>query len=227
MDEHRLRAEALRIYLRYATEVVEALGLCPWARRAREQGRVRPEVMLGADPGPDEVLAVADAVFADPRVDIGLIIFPRLGGDIRGHRDRKGFHQLMTRVRARDVERHAPATPPLVMADFHPHAEPDMTSPARLVSFVRRSPDPTIQVVRHATLEAVQGAEVRGTAYIPQGSLSLDDLPALAGVPLHQRIAEANHATIARLGVAQVQALLDDIRADRDRAYARIASETA
>ena len=226
MDEHRLRAEALRLYLRYATEVVEALGLCPWAKRAREQGRVRPEVVLAAEPGEDEVLAVADEVFADARVEIGLLIFPRLGGSTPAPWDRRTFRQFLSRVRARDAERHAPVSPPLVMADFHPHAEPDMTSPARLVSFVRRSPDPTIQVVRRATLDAVHGSEVRGTSYIPQGTLRLDDLPAQASVPLHQRIAEANHATIERLGVAQVQALLDDIRADRDRAYARIAQET-
>ena len=112
------------------------------------------------------------------------------------------------------------------MADFHPGIEPDTSTPARLVPFVRCSPDPTIQLVRRAAIEAVQGSGSQGTSYAPQGLLGLLEasaMPAASAPPMHQRIAEANHETVLRLGVAQVKALLDDIRADRDRAYARIA----
>ena len=41
-----LEAEALRVYRRYQREVVEALNLCPWAERARLEGRVTERVLL-------------------------------------------------------------------------------------------------------------------------------------------------------------------------------------
>lgn len=215
MDE-QLRAEALRVYGRYATEVVEALGFCPWARRAREQGRVSPQVLLSSEPRPAEVLAMADAMFAGEHIDIGLIILPRVSWDsVR-------FRHFVAQVREHDAARQ-PGPPALAMADFHPGIEPDTSTPARLVPFVRCSPDPTIQLVRRAALEAVQGSGSQGTSYAPQGLLGMLEASAMPAAPMHQRIAEANHETVLRLGVAQVRALLDDIRADRDRAYARIA----
>src|SRR5262249_32562635 len=39
-----LSEEAVRVYRRYQIEIVEALNLCPWAERARLEGRVREVV---------------------------------------------------------------------------------------------------------------------------------------------------------------------------------------
>lgn len=215
----RLRAECLRVYQRYATEVVEALQLCPWARRARLEGRVRPRVILDHAPAVASVLDHVDDIFGDARIDIGLILLPRVPWE------RRGFRRFVEELRRAHAARHAAGAagpPPLAMADFHPAAEPDTASAARLVSFLRRTPDPTVQVVRRAALDAVRGTSAQGSVYEPRALLSLDLLAAHGGAPMHERVAEANLATITRMGVARVQALLDDIRADRDRAYARL-----
>lgn len=216
----RLRAECLRVYHRYAVEVVEALQLCPWARRARLDGRVRARVILDQAPAAERVLDQVDDIFRDARIDIGLFLLPRVSWGPRG------FRRFVERLRRAHAERHeagdATGPPPLAMADFHPGVEPDLSSAARLVSFLRCTPDPTVQVVRRGALEAVQGTSAQGSVYEPRAVLSLDLLAAHGGAPTHQRVAEANLATVTRVGVARVQALLDDIRADRDRAYARL-----
>ena len=242
--DERLRAEAVRVYLRYAIEVVEALGLCPWARRARLDGRTLPMVIVTPDPRPEDVLPCIDEVAADPRLDIGLVLFPRL------RLDRQAFHRFVAHVRDHDVARHASGCAPLLMADFHPEAEPDLASPARLVSFIRRTPDPTIQLVRRTTLDAEKqchDARLRRKAGTPahldnpascHAQTILASLAHAAGLttgqslsshhpehsPLHEQIAINNHATITRRGVDRLRAVLDDIRHDRDLAYARVAA---
>jgi hypothetical protein len=51
---------------------------------------------------------------------------------------------------------------------------------------------------------------------------ALQALDSKVPVPLHQKIAAANHATIAGAGADAAEAILQDIRDDRDRAYADI-----
>ena len=45
--------------------------------------------------------------------------------------------------------------------------------------------------------------------------------------PLHQRVGEANLATLKGLGKDAAEAILDDIRRDRDAAYARLAATSS
>ncbi|ACY17728.1 DUF1415 family protein [Haliangium ochraceum] len=216
--EAELGAQALRVYERYATEIVEAFNLCPWARRARQTGRVRPHVLLAPQPSAAEVVVQVDEVFSDPAIEIGLMIFPRLS------LSRLAFHRFVSDVRQVSEDGHrlsgAAGPPPLAMAGFHPAAEPDLGSPARLVSFLRRTPDPTIQVVRSSVLAAVQGPPT-GSVYAPDAMLRPDLL--VVEKPMHQRVAEANLATVERVGVAELRARLDDIRRDRQRSYAELA----
>lgn len=219
MDENRLRAEALRVYHRYATEVVEPLGLCPWARRARLEGRVTHRVELDPRPSPDGVLPHLDAVAGDPGIDIGLLIFPRL--DL----DAPGFRRFMAAIRDRDAQRHDGLSP-LYMADFHPHARLDATSPARLVAFIRRTPDPTIQLVRRSVLDAVRKNQHSGTVFLSPEAIAAGHLLPAPSPPLHQRIAETNHDTLQQYGFERLGELLDDIRRDRDRAYAAITGDS-
>ena len=44
-----LSAATLGAYERYAVEVVERFGFCPWARAARESGNVTLRVVFSAD----------------------------------------------------------------------------------------------------------------------------------------------------------------------------------
>ena len=77
----------------------------------------------------------------------------------------------------------------------------DSPDPARLVPFIRRTPDPTLQLVRASLIDAL----------------------ARDGRDVSADIARDNHHTVATRGPAALDALLADIRRDRDAAYARLA----
>jgi hypothetical protein len=82
-----------------------------------------------------------------------------------------------------------------VIAAFHPDYRRDdepATSAAQLVSALRRTPDPTLQFLRAARLAAVPPAS-------------------------SAEVARANFATVSDRGPAALDALLGDIRRDRDR----------
>src|SRR5690606_29966702 len=67
-----------RVHERYLLEVVEALGLCPFARRSRLGGRVhRPVFWVDADgPSPQQVAGVlADRAARMPCAEIVLLTF--------------------------------------------------------------------------------------------------------------------------------------------------------
>jgi hypothetical protein len=216
-----LVAEALRVYRRYAIEIVEAFGLCPWAARAREAGRVAERVLLQRD---TSTAAALDCVFElaeSESVDIGLLIFPRLT------LDPLAFEHFTASVRERDAERHPLGAIPFAMAAFHPGAEADLSDAERLIPFLRRTPDPTIQLVKRSVLEKVRGKSSQGTGFVDPEAL--DQLEALACVAeeheeqsLRERIARANHRTVLQTGLANLRARLDDIRQDRTLAYARL-----
>ena len=220
--DDRLRAEAVRIYQRYAIEVVEALSLCPWAKRARLDGRVRIAVVTEARPEPAHVLTHMEAIAAEPEIEIGLILFPRLEITSRE------FHRFISEVRDQDTRRHPMSNEPFYMAEFHPVAEPDTASPARLVSFIRRSPDPTLQLVRRTTLEDIRRSADKEAISQAQAILAsladLADLPLHGPIhrPIHERVAESNLSTIERFGIDRMKAILDDIQRDRDESYRRL-----
>lgn len=216
-----LTQEALRLYARYEREFIVAFSLCPYAERARREGRVREVVLLQESPDLDEVLAAVDAIAAAPDLEIGLLLFPCL------MRDRRDFELFVSTVRGADEARADGATA-MAMAAFHPDGPLDATSPARLVPFIRRSPDPTIQLVRQSALERVRRGVTSGTAFmspsVVQQILSGDAAPELSesSAPLHERIAQANFDRLAAVGFANAEAILADIRTDRDRTYAAL-----
>lgn len=220
MDLTRLEVEARRVYHRYATEIVEELGLCPWAKAAREAGEVAVLVAL-AEPGnagaltdTTEALSLIQQVVAQPELKIGLLLFPRFMGA------RVEFEHFAARVRELDEARYPRGETPFAIADFHPEAEADPESPERLVAFIRRTPDPTLQLVRRSVLSAVRMTENTGTQFFDPSRMSLDEIPTHDVDPLHERIARANQRTLLSAGIERVAALMDEIRGDRDRAYA-------
>jgi hypothetical protein len=210
----RLEAEALRLYRRYEREIVQGLGLCPWAVRARREGHVAERVLLCAEPDVPATVAAVGALGADPKVHIGLLLFPRLV------LARHTFQRFVSHVRD-EAARQGDLT--MAVAAFHPDAEPDPTTPERLVPFLRRTPDPTIQLVRTSVLDQVRGSQPHGTGYFDPATIDLGALmDAKPEVPLHQRVAEANLARVREVGIEHVCALADDIRRDRDRTYAQL-----
>lgn len=215
-SDELLRREALRIYRRYAVEVIEALNLCPWAERARAQGQVAERVLLARSTETAEPLALISELAADPRVEVGLLIFPRL------ELARVPFERFVAELVARDAERHELGAIPFAMAAFHPEAAPDTTDAERLIPFIRRSPDPTLQLVRRSTLERLREKTPHGTQFIDLALLTSAALAAPPSLPLRRRIAETNRDTVLSLGVDEIERRLREIAGDRRASYARL-----
>jgi hypothetical protein len=186
-----LVAEALRVNARYVEEVVIGWGLCPWAARAWSDGQVAQRVFIDAEPDAAPVAAFIDELGAKPDAAIGLAIFPRVACTVGA------WERFAERVRRARRE--------FLAAAFHPEYGPPadgapeggtMTA-ARLVPFIRRTPDPTLQLVRASLLANLPG-------------------------PLSDDVGRANHATVSARGAAELDALLAAIRRDRDDAYSRL-----
>jgi nucleotide-binding universal stress UspA family protein len=205
--------EATRLHSRYLLEVVEACGFCPWALKARLTDRVRVAVLLEADDTlVEQSLVVIDSWVADEDVEVGFLIYPRLP------LPRVEFDRFAARVRSADTGRYGLGEAPFAAAAFHPHAEPDVHHPERLVPFLRRTPDPCIQIVRTASLARVRGRAPDGTTFVDLAHFD-PRLSEDVGPPLRERIARANFETVQRLGLDEVRGRLDAIRRDRDATY--------
>jgi hypothetical protein len=107
------------------------------------------------------------------------------------------------------------------MAAFHPSASADLSHPDKLVPYVRRSPDPTLQLVRNSALSAIKGL-AQGTAFLDVSVLTAEAFKALqAPQPkaVRERIGEQNLATVRVAGTAAVDAILTDIARQREAAH--------
>jgi hypothetical protein len=221
--ERDLERATLEAYERYAVEVVERFGFCPWARPSRESGEVVLHVVFSSKLDDfDESLGALSALCerADAP-DIALFIYPLL--DV----DRLGFEDYVRRLRLRSEARAEPGSPPLdayAMAAFHPQATADLGHPDRLVPFVRRSPDPTLQLVRKSALSSIKGL-ASGTAFLDVSTLSVEAFRALStpvSPPLRERIAEQNLKTVKELGPAAIDQVLTDIATQREQMHERL-----
>jgi hypothetical protein len=197
--------------------VVEAFDFCPFARGARSSGQVAQRVLDGPAPEVGHALEQIAELEAQPQTVIGLLIFPRLTVAA------EGFDRFVHQLREADGARRK-GRPPFALAAFHPEGVWGDDTPDRMVMFFRRSPDPTIQLVRFSTLDAVKGPSRSDGKFLFDFSASgLAELERRANeVPLSDRIARTNFER-ARRDLARVEAVLADIRADRDRSYARFA----
>jgi len=196
------KAEVIRLLERYLVEVVERYDLCPWARGARQKGEVAIEVLWGT-PDLATWVGASKHMLAQPNATVAMVIAPELMVD------RISLHGIRNDV--------ATAVSTAGVAEFHPDADLDLVSPARLVPFARRSPDPMLQLVPLSILEAMRGTPP-AVDLVQQAKMLNGQAPPLrrdAG----DRIAAANHATISA-SVEAVLATLADIAADRERSYA-------
>jgi len=147
--------EVHRIHTRYLEEVVEGLGLCPFARHSREQGRVhRPLFRVDTDTPSAATVAegIADCTRAHDDAEIVLATFV----DPLGRFDEPAaFEAFVTRVRELYGGLDAPM---YFMVAFHPRLDEtiDERRPLTkdtLVPLIRRTPDPVIQCVNAEVLE--------------------------------------------------------------------------
>ena len=214
----QLAAQAIRLHRRYLIEIVEACGFCPWAKRARVDGRIRQHVSM-AD---TEEGAVADTQQAVSRwklerdVEVGFMIFPRLPIT------RLAFDALGSKVNEREAARHPIGEVPFVLAAFHPDARPDTVTGERFIPFLRRTPDPCLQLIRVSVLDAVRANTPQGTRLMDLDELVRNNFKLREEIPLRERIAKQNLATANEMGVDALAAKLDEIIADRNATYASL-----
>jgi hypothetical protein len=203
-------AEVRRILDRYLVEVVEAYDLCPWAKAARLAGEITVEIVWGT-PSLDDWAHAARAALAVSPTHVALA--PRVAMVVAPELviDREAFAGVRDAIAAR--VRHAG------VADFHPDAALDLGSPARLVPFVRRAPDPLLQLVPLAILD-----QIRSAPPIAERAQQAQILGGHAAPPREEvasRIARVNHVTVSTQ-VDRITAIFDDIAEDRARSYCSI-----
>lgn len=189
---------------RYVREFVEALRICPYAKQCRETGKLHRRVLFG----PDEALPAIREIEALPAdsVEVALLIFP--------------FAPAGSEQAARDFESFCAGLRPQLSSfycvAFHPDLPRDLLDAHRAVQFIRRSPDPTLQLVRASVLRAVRGANDGGTRVLDPASMTLEQLMAVhSPLSLADRIAEANLATLQQVGPDRIESLLGSLREDK------------
>lgn len=207
-------SEALRLFHRYEHEIVLEYGLCPWAEPSIRAGTMRERVLLQTDLGLDPSLKSLRELDADASVEVAVLIYPRIG---LGAKD---FERFVSTVRDADAKVHPLGGIPFAMAAFHPDSPLDRSSPERLIPFLRRTPDPTMQVVRSAVLERVRGSAPQGTSFV--NPATFDFTTPAPQPPLRERIARANFARVEAAGIDEVTRRLDAIRRDREESYERL-----
>lgn len=214
--ERELTEVTLRTNLRYQVEFIEAFNLCPWAKGARTSNNAVPRV----DDGSPLLTQIANA--AALGADVVFLILPTYVGG------RLDFEDLVARLIAEDARRHRDVSPPFAMAAFHPEGVPQPEgelSSETLVPYLRRSPDPTIQLVRLEALAQVRKGEPPGTSFIDPSQIDFAEL-LRKGVPtrpsLRQRVANANHALFVGTTGDDLRRTLEDILDERRRARQRL-----
>lgn len=207
-------------------DFVEALGMCPYARPCRAAGKLHRRVLLDRG-GPRGSAAFAQAAQAAARavleiealpadsVEVALLIFPNLDPALAdGAEGADAFAQLCSTLRDELARPRAGApggAAAFYCVAFHPGLPQDLADAHRAVSFIRRSPDPTLQLVRATVLEAVRGDQ--GSVFVDPASLRPEVL--LAAAPpasVSERIARANLETLRREGTERIAALLASFR---------------
>jgi len=220
VGNEELRREALRINQRYLSELVEALGLCPWAKTVRDGAGLRRTVLFGEVKSTgllDEAYAELEDIAGDESVDIGLLIFPTL------QIESSEFRRLVAELESRHASQYERGCTPLAMASFHPDAIVDTSAAARLVPFIRRSPDPTIQLVRRAAMDRVRQTEDEGSVFVDNLASFMPMLGSRPKASVSDGIAKANLHTVLKIGVEEIEKIIDEIQRDRSTAYARAA----
>jgi hypothetical protein len=193
---------------RYVREFVEALHLCPYARQCRETGKLHRRVVRRRE---DALAAIREVeAFPPETVEVALLIFPE--EPVEGEESARAFEAFCAGLREQMFAAH-PEGAPFYSVAFHPDLPRDLLDASRAVRFIRRSPDPTLQLVRASVLRSVRGENDGGSRYVDVSQLSLEQAMALVSpITLAERIAEANLATLRREDPARVEALLSSFR---------------
>ncbi len=219
------------IHDRYQREVVEGLGLCPFARRSRELGRVHRPV-FAIEPGQlvdphDVVDRLATLIAGHDDVEIVLLTFP-LPPD-HPWLEVARFERFL--VDLRKVWQAQPRPRDFYMVAFHPRlvtVQNRTLTADSLVPLLRRSPDPVIQCVDASMLDRVRkqaqdsarermlrDLEARDPALAQLFARSISPDPELSG-----DIARQNFECLGDpAGLARLAAKIAELHIAREHAY--------
>jgi hypothetical protein len=199
-----LAREALRLHQRYQRELIERFSICPWAKPARSDDRVRAHVVLDPACDPEDLRTIIDGWAADEGAEVAFIIAPRF--DL----DAGAFCTWTEGVGALRADA-------FLSAPFHPNPP----EPMGTIHLLRQTPDPTVQLVRRARLEEIRSQDP--PHYTDIFDLDLGDLEASKGArTVAASVLAHNNRLVEREGRAAIQAIIEDIKEDRERTYARI-----
>jgi hypothetical protein len=189
---------------RYLVEVVEEWNLCPWAQKARLRGEVRVAVAWGESCDAEIACQLARRALEAPDARVIMLVFPELVGGA------SALEPLRDEV--------ALLVPEAGVAAFGPHGTADLSSPARLVPLLRRSPDPMLQLVSFSLLDELRGQPP--PAELGQQARVLAGLVAPPPPSLVDGIASRNHAAVAPDRAARLLHTLEALTRDRAERYA-------
>lgn len=148
-----LIADALARNDRYLREFIEALAICPYARTCRETGRLHREVILQTEPTAaplvQRIIELSAQTYAD--VEVGLLILPCL------RMSASDFDRFVRGIQRTYQQQRPPGTSGYFVVAFHPENDLRLDNPDVAVRFMRRSPDPTIQIVRPEAIARICG----------------------------------------------------------------------
>ncbi|NNE19888.1 MAG: hypothetical protein HKN10_15560 [Myxococcales bacterium] len=205
MNPHEaLRREALRLHERYQRELIERFSVCPWAKPAREAKRIRAHVVTNASCRPEELAPVLAGWADDLSVEVAFVIAPRFTAGSDAFSDwATSLAPLLDHV--------------FLAAPFHPSPAESVGS----IQFLRQTPDPTVQLVRRRRLEEIRAQDPPHYADIFE--LDMQDLKTKKPPQsVAASVVSHNERMIEREGKTEIQVILDDIRTDRERSYARL-----
>lgn len=206
MTDAELTARTLARNDRFLREVVEAHDFCPWARHCRESGGLERRVVPLETPSPADLLPLvrelASEAFA--HVEVALLLLPRVTLSALD------FERFVASIR--DARAAEEPRPTFFCVAFHPDSPPNFDTPGRTVSLLRRSPDPTIQLVRAAMLDRARGPDLEDTIYVDASAIDLTKPMPPRPPSVSNRIARSNHQRVHELGPDRLLALLDEIR---------------
>lgn len=208
------RAQTVRRLLeRYLIEVVEELGLCPWAHAARVRGELEVVVGLGAQCSGEEAEAACRRALARPGAAVVMLVLPELVGG----------------ARAVDALRNelARRLPEAGVAAFGPHAKGSLDSAAKLVPLLRGSPDPMLQLVPFSLLDSVRRAPTAAVPDLAAQARALAGLPQAPQPTVPEAIAARNYATVLRDHGAALLRTLGELARARAALYPAAGLELA
>lgn len=160
--DHPEASAALRRNERYLREFIEDLSICPYARMCREQQRLYRAVFLQTQPTPQSVAEHVLSLEPLSQFEIGLLIFPNFAPSLQANQtgspsvgESHQFERFVTEAR-NHYGKLRRGVPGFFLVAFHPAMPMNLANPDVAVRFMRRSPDPTIQLVRPEVIDSMR-----------------------------------------------------------------------